>query len=133
MRIYRTLLGISTVAGLWFGAGMVLADDTTPPTGDAARTKREAFCKENPDKCEAWQKKRAEREEFCKQNPQTCEEQRAARQQRRAELKAKCEADPEKCDEMKQHMRERWKAHMGAGGMPPSGTPPAGQTAPPSK
>jgi hypothetical protein len=120
MRIHRTLLGITTVAGLWLGAGMALAEDTATPAGPDRRAKREAWCKENPEQCEAWKQKRVEREAFCKENPETCEQQRAARKQRRAELKAKCEADPEKCDELKQQMRERWKARKGAGGPPPT-------------
>ncbi|HVH18667.1 MAG TPA: hypothetical protein VNF72_10235 [Myxococcota bacterium] len=122
MRIYRTLLGITTVAGLWFGAGMTLADDTAAATDAGRRAKREAWCKENPEQCEAWKQKRAERQEFCKANPETCEQQRAERRERRAELQAKCAADPEKCDEMKQQMRARWKAHKAAGGTPK--TPP---------
>jgi hypothetical protein len=145
MRIYRAFLALTAVSGLWFGAGMVLADDTVPSkgagVGDAQfckdnpekcekfKEKRDAFCKENPEKCEEWQQKRAERQQFCRENPQKCEEQRAAMKERRAELKEKCAADPEKCDEMKQQMRERWKAHGGPGagmqrGKQPGGTPP---------
>ena len=105
MRIYRTLLGITTVAGLWFGAGMIHADDTAAATDADRRAKREAWCKENPEQCEAWKQKRAERK------------------QRRAELQAKCAADPEKCDEMKQQMREHWKARKAAGGAPPAYKP----------
>jgi hypothetical protein len=123
MRIYRSFLALTAVAGLWFGAGAIVADDTTPADPDR-RARREAWCKENPEKCEQWKQKRAEREAFCKQNPETCEQQRAERKQRRAELQAKCAADPAKCDEMKQQMRERWKTRKGAGAPPAYDKPP---------
>jgi hypothetical protein len=139
MRIYRAFLALTAVSGLWFGAGMALADDTVPSkgagVGDAQfckdnpekcekfKEKRDAFCKDNPEKCEEWKQKRAERQQFCKENPKKCEEQRAAMKERRAEIKAKCEADPEKCDQIKQQARERFKERHGMSGSGSMGRP----------
>ena len=136
MHLHKTALGFISIAGLWLGASLALADDVAPaghpggPGGgsewckenpgkcEEARAKHEAFCKENPEKCEQWNQKRAEREAYCKDNPQKCAEQREQFKQHRAEMKAKCEADPAKCEEMKQARRERFMKRHGNGSEP---------------
>jgi len=131
MSLHKTLLGLTSIAGLLLGATFALADNVSPPPMprrefctenpgkcEEARARHAAFCKDNPEKCEQMKRKRAERRELCKQNPEKCEEQRAAMKQHRAEMQARCETDPARCNEMKQQARERWKQHHGSGSPP---------------
>ncbi len=99
-------LFLAVVAAALVGAGIVpaLAAEGQPARDADKQAKREAWCKENPEKCKEVQAKMKERQAQCKADPEKC------KAERQAKAEEWCKANPEKCKEMKAH-HEQCKAN----------------------
>jgi len=74
---------------------------------DGAKHRHEAFCKDNPQRCEELKAKHEQMREQCKQDPAACEKKR---EEMRAKMKERfeerCKANPERCEAMKKRWEE---------------------------
>jgi len=80
-----------------------------PGTGGRFKERHEAFCKDNPQRCEEMKAKREQMREQCKQDPAACEKKREEmRTKMKERFEERCKADPQRCEAMK----KRWEEHQ---------------------
>lgn len=91
-----------------------LAQPVWAEEGAPNAERMQAFCQDNPQRCERLKQMR----QRCQENPEQCQQAR----ERVKQFREKCAADPQRCEEMRAKMKERgaegggFRGRFGQGG-----------------